>query len=113
MLSDGNGWRRMLAQRLLVEGKRVDAEKSLRAEVKNAPMPLGGSLFRNAPLHSLWTLYGLGLLNAEDLQGNSHHHQPGRSHEYQQRTNQTGRREWHDHNQWWSQLNWGQCERDR
>lgn len=67
MLGDGNGWRRMLAQRLLVEGKRTDAEKSLRAEVRNAAQPSGGSLFRKSPLHSLWTLYGLGLLNAEDL----------------------------------------------
>ena len=67
MLGDGNGWRRMLAQRLLVEGKRVDAEKALRSAVRNSTVPSGGSLFRRAPLHSLWTLHGLNLLNVEDL----------------------------------------------
>jgi putative membrane-bound dehydrogenase-like protein len=68
MLGDKNGWRRMLAQRLLMEGKRLDAEKPLRANVRNASVLTGGSLFHRAPLHSLWALYGLGLLNAEDLQ---------------------------------------------
>jgi putative membrane-bound dehydrogenase-like protein len=68
MLGDGNGWRRMLAQRLLVEGKRVDAEKSLRSAVRNSQFPVGGGLFFRTPLHALWTLNGLNLLNAEDLQ---------------------------------------------
>ena len=68
MLGDGNGWRRMLAQRLLVEGKRVDAEKTLRSSVRNSAVLTGGSLFKRGPLHSLWTLHGLNLLNAEDLQ---------------------------------------------
>jgi len=68
MLGDSNGWRRMLAQRLLVEGKRVDAEKALRSAVRSSPIPSGGLLFKSGPLHSLWTLHGLDLLNVEDLQ---------------------------------------------
>ena len=52
MLGDGNGWRRMLAQRLLVEGKRVDAEKSLRSAVRNSQFPVGGGLFFRTPINA-------------------------------------------------------------
>ncbi len=68
MLGDKNGWRRMLAQRLLVEGKRGDSEQALRSAVRTSPISSGGSWLKSGPLHSLWTLHGLGLLNAEDLQ---------------------------------------------
>ena len=64
MLSDGNGWRRMLAQRLLVEGKRVDAEKTLRSMISSPTLVALRSFF---PLHALWTLKGLNLLTENDL----------------------------------------------
>lgn len=69
MLSDGNGWRRMLAQRLLVEGNHLSSEKQLRASVHSATLPSGGefSEFSRRPLHAFWVLHGMGRLNAEDL----------------------------------------------
>ena len=61
LLYDGNGWRRMLGQRLLVEGKRVDSEQPLRALLSNAK----ADGFTH--LHVLWTLDGLKRLTAADL----------------------------------------------
>jgi putative membrane-bound dehydrogenase-like protein len=71
MLSDGNGWRRMLAQRLLVEGKRVDAEKALKLAVPHGlPISMGTYNPNNfSLLHVFWTLQGLGLLHEENLHG--------------------------------------------
>ncbi len=67
MLSDGNGWRRLLAQRLLVEGKLEDAAKKLRGllppGVPISPLKSGSPEM----LHSLWTLDGLGQLEPSDL----------------------------------------------
>lgn len=67
MLSDGNGWRRMLAQRLLVEGKQADAAAKLRAllpsDVPISPLKSGSPEM----LHALWTLDGLGQLEPSDL----------------------------------------------
>ena len=61
LLQDGNGWRRMLGQRLIVENHRVDAETALRALLDHVQ----ASGF--ARLHALWTLDGLDLLQPADL----------------------------------------------
>jgi putative membrane-bound dehydrogenase-like protein len=61
LLQDGNGWRRMLGQRLIVEGHRVEAEEKLRALLDN----VRASGF--ARLHALWSLDGLDLLTPADL----------------------------------------------
>ncbi len=61
LLQDGNGWRRMLGQRRLVEGHRVEAETALRAILDD----IKSSSF--ARLHALWTLDGLNLLTPTDL----------------------------------------------
>ena len=61
LLHDHNGWRRMLGQRLLVEGKRVDAEPLLRTILSDA------SADGFSHLHALWTLDGLKRLAAADL----------------------------------------------
>ncbi len=57
-LADGNQFWRLTAQRLLVEGKRTDAAPALKQLLAgSAPV---------AALHALWTLHGLGLLDAAD-----------------------------------------------
>ncbi len=61
LLQDGNGWRRMLGQRRIVENHLVDAEAALRALLDNVQ----ASGF--ARLHALWTLDGLELLRPADL----------------------------------------------
>lgn len=61
LLRDGNGWRRMLGQRLIVEGHRVENETALRALLDD----IQSSGF--ARLHALWTLDGLNLLQPADL----------------------------------------------
>lgn len=68
MLSDGNGWRRMLAQRLLVEGKATEAAAKLR-DLLPAGIPIS-PLKSGSPemLHALWALDGLGQINPSDLQ---------------------------------------------
>lgn len=67
MLKDRNGWRRLLAQRLLVEGKRTDAAQKLRgllpSEVPISPLKNGSPEM----LHALWALDGLGQLKPSDL----------------------------------------------
>ncbi len=60
MLADTNGWRRQLAQRLLVESQAKDAVPKLRELLRN-----GTSAF--ARLHALWTLDGLSALTAVDV----------------------------------------------
>lgn len=55
-LGDGNPFWRLTAQRLLVEGKRTDAAPALQ-QLATAPAPV-------AALHALWSLHGLGLLDA-------------------------------------------------
>lgn len=67
MLSDGNGWRRMLAQRLIVEANGTNSAEALR---ENLPSTPGVSPRREASfgsLHALWTLDGLGLLKVPDV----------------------------------------------
>jgi len=59
MLSDANGWRRQLAQRLLVERQAKDAAPQLRE------LPLADAAFGR--LHALWTLDGLGELTSADV----------------------------------------------
>jgi glucose/arabinose dehydrogenase len=51
-LSDANGWRRLTAQRLLVERRSADAVRPLEDLARFGPQPLGR-------LHALWTLDGL------------------------------------------------------
>jgi putative membrane-bound dehydrogenase-like protein len=60
LLSDANGWRRQLGQRLLVERQAVQVAPQLRDLLKN------GSSGR-ARQHSLWTLDGLGKLTVGDV----------------------------------------------
>jgi len=61
LLQDGNGWRRMLGQRLIVENHRVECETALRALLDD--IQSGGF----ARLHALWTLDGLKRLQPADL----------------------------------------------
>jgi len=56
-LADANGWVRDTAQRLLVERRDPAAAAALRALLAATPAPLGR-------LHALWTLDGLGALDA-------------------------------------------------
>ena len=55
LLKDPNGWRRHLAQRLLVERGARDAENQLASLLENADSPY-------TRLHALWTLAGLEVL---------------------------------------------------
>lgn len=59
-LSSPNPWRRLTAQRLLVERKAAATAGQLRELLRSGPMPVGR-------LHALWTLKGLGLLGVGDL----------------------------------------------
>ena len=58
-LASPNQWRRMTAQRLLVEGERTDAVPLL----KTLAYPLSDPLPK---VHALWTLVGLGRLGGND-----------------------------------------------
>lgn len=67
LLSDNNGWRRMLAQRLIVDGSRTDLEPQLRKLLHSHSTiadthhnPLGR-------LHALWSLHGLQKLTPADV----------------------------------------------
>jgi putative membrane-bound dehydrogenase-like protein len=67
-LESPNGWNRDSAQRLLVNGKRIEAVDALEKLATDSPQPL-------ARLHAIWTLDGLGALSAETLEsalGSSH-----------------------------------------
>lgn len=68
LLADSNGWRRMLGQRLIVDGGRKVLESDLRRILRGELHADGASLAR---LHALWSLQGLGLLTAADLLGAS------------------------------------------
>lgn len=59
-LASPNQWRRITAQRLLVEGKRTDATDSLRRVSLDHASPV-------ARVHALWTLGGLGRLEVADV----------------------------------------------
>ncbi len=61
MLSDSNGWRRQLAQRLLVERQAKDAVPALRELLKS-------NIGIHAAQHALWTLDGLGELAPSDVE---------------------------------------------
>lgn len=65
MLGDDNGWRRRLAQRLLVERQAMDAVPSLSDMIGSSK----NTFYR---LHALWTLEGLGALTAEQLTTAAH-----------------------------------------
>ena len=60
MLGDANGWRRRLAQRLLVEQQATDAGPAL-----SALLSAGKTEFSR--LHALWSIEGLGRLMPADL----------------------------------------------
>ncbi len=61
LLTDSNGWRRFLGHRLLVERQATDSAPALRTLLKSHPL-------RDARLHALWTLDGVGLLHPTDVQ---------------------------------------------
>ncbi len=61
MLSDSNGWRRQLAQRLLVERQWKDAAPALRSLLQDKQSI-------HPAQHALWTLDGLGELTSKDVE---------------------------------------------
>ncbi len=61
LLNHDNGWRRFLAQRLIVENNRRDMVASLRQLLKGTASP-------TTKLHSAWTLDGLEALTAQDVE---------------------------------------------
>ncbi len=61
MLSDTNGWRRQLAQRLLVERQSKDALPALQELLRN-------NKNNHTAQHALWSLDGLGELTALDVE---------------------------------------------
>ena len=71
LLSDPNGWRRYLGQRLLVERQAEDAAAALRDLLTVDPIgqvsPASADLRARARLHAMWTLDGLGELTVLDV----------------------------------------------
>ncbi|MFN9717897.1 MAG: c-type cytochrome, partial [Planctomycetota bacterium] len=67
MLKDQIGWRRLLAQRLLVESRQTDQAAKIR-DLLPSRVPIS-PLNDGSPdmLHALWTLDGLGQLEPSDL----------------------------------------------
>jgi mono/diheme cytochrome c family protein/glucose/arabinose dehydrogenase len=61
LLDDPNSWVRKTAQRLLVDGKKVEAENKLRQKIKSDPSLVG-------KIHAFWTLEGLGKLKKKDIE---------------------------------------------
>ena len=61
LLSDANGWRRHLAQRVLVERQAREAEPQLVRLLSDATSPY-------TRLHAMWTLDGLGVLKSAHLE---------------------------------------------
>ena len=59
LLSDANGWRQYLGQRLLVENQSKDAAAAIRMLLRHASA--------TTRLHALWTLDGLDELRPDDL----------------------------------------------
>ena len=60
MLEGTIGWRQFTGQRLLVEGRHKEAARSLRKLLHESEHP-------TTRLHALWTLDGLGVLDAPDV----------------------------------------------
>ncbi|MFM7056891.1 MAG: PVC-type heme-binding CxxCH protein [Planctomycetota bacterium] len=67
LLCDHNGWRRMLAQRLIVDGRRSDLEARLRQLLQARPTGSPATSSPLARLHALWCLHGLQTLAPDDL----------------------------------------------
>jgi putative membrane-bound dehydrogenase-like protein len=67
LLSDHNGWRRMLAQRLIVDNNRADLETHLRQLLQATPDQANSTTSPLARLHALWCLHGLQKLTPDDL----------------------------------------------
>jgi mono/diheme cytochrome c family protein/glucose/arabinose dehydrogenase len=61
LLDDSNSWVRRTAQRLLVDGKKVEATEQLRQKMRNDSSLVG-------KIHAFWTLEGLDKLRKEDIQ---------------------------------------------
>ncbi len=61
LLSDANGWRRQLGQRLIVESQDLSVLPWLRDVLETGPSEF-------ARLHALWTVDGLNRLTPEDLE---------------------------------------------
>ena len=70
LLTHANGWVRDTAQRLLVESADLSAGPALRALATDAKAPALGRL------HALWTLDGLGLIDAAVVQAALHDAHP-------------------------------------
>ena len=60
LLKDGNGWRRHLGQRLLVERQSAEAAPALVELLQSSDQPL-------TRLHALWTLNGIGRLTSDNI----------------------------------------------
>lgn len=64
LLSSTNGWSRMLAQRLIVDGRKTQLEKELRGLLNSTNADTTAGFSR---LHAFWTLQGLNLLTTADI----------------------------------------------
>lgn len=64
LLSSANGWSRMLAQRLIVDGRKTQLEKELRGLLNSTNADTTAGFSR---LHAFWTLQGLNSLTTADL----------------------------------------------
>jgi len=69
ILSDGNGWRRMLGQRLLLEKRDPAAVPALRTLLQSRE---SGHAAQFGRLHALWTLEGLHAITAADVRTAAH-----------------------------------------
>ncbi|MFM8477238.1 MAG: PVC-type heme-binding CxxCH protein, partial [Planctomycetaceae bacterium] len=67
LLSDTNGWRRMLAQRLIVDGARADLEPQLRNLLRSHSTTDDAPRSPFGRLHALWCLHGLQKLTPTDV----------------------------------------------
>lgn len=73
LIQDANGWRRQLAQRLIVEGQKKELAPALRQLLEKradslATKPTIANTSALARLHAFWTLNGLGVLTAADIE---------------------------------------------
>ncbi len=69
LLTDGNGWRRLLGQRLLLEKRDKTSIPLLRTLLRTPEPGLPAAFGR---LHALWTLHGLNTLSEPDIRIAAH-----------------------------------------
>ncbi|MFM7038003.1 MAG: PVC-type heme-binding CxxCH protein [Planctomycetaceae bacterium] len=67
LLTDTNGWRRMLAQRLIVDAGRTDLEPRLRKLLLRSNTNSASTSAPLGRLHALWCLHGLQKLTPDDV----------------------------------------------